>query len=377
MLVGALLGAALGAPGPGLAQPPAGPPPALVKVDAARVETVEQLREVTGELRSPQRSLVASQQAGRVIDMDLQEGDPVKAGQVIARLDDTLIRLGVQREEATLIARRATVAERESLLERARRDQSRVNEIATRGSATTNEIDDSKTSVALAEARLAQARAEQTWAEQELGLARERLRQMSVTAPFNGRVAKKRAEVGQWVQEGDGVAEIVALDRIEARLDVPESLVVRLPAAGTGEAGMTIIRVRVRALGQEFEGTLAQIVPDADPLSRLFPVRVLIENPGLRLRPGMSVVGLVPSGRQEPTVTVHKDAVNRDDAGEFIYFDAGGTAAVARVRSLFAVGERVAVQSDQLPTGARVVVEGNERLNPGRGLSVMGEAEKK
>jgi len=371
------LGAALGTPCVGVcAQPPAGPPPANVRLDAVKNDVVEQLREVTGELRSPRRSLVAAQQAGRVVEMSLQDGDAVKAGQVIARLDDTLAKLTAHREEATLAARRSAIAERESLLERAKRDLTRVNDIAARGSATTNEMDDAKTNVALVEARLAQAKSEQTGAEQELDLARERLLQMVVTAPFDGRVVRKATEVGQWLRAGDWVVEIVALDQVEARLDVPESLVARLPATPSAESSAMVIRVRVRALDREFEGTLAQIVPDADPLSRLFPVRVLIDNKDQRLRPGMSVVGLVPTGKREPTLTVHKDAVNRDDAGEFVYFDAGGTAAVARVRTLFAVGDRVAVQSDGLPPEAKVVVEGNERLNPGRALVVMG-AEKK
>lgn len=374
------------------AQPAGGPPPANVAVDEARLELLEQRREVTGALRSPRRSLLASQQSGLVIDLKFDEGDAVSAGQVIARLDPKLAELTMTREEATTLAKRGSVTEREAQLEKAKRDQSRVEELVAKSSAGPLEADDARTNVKLAEARLAQAKADLTTAEGDLALAKERLRQMSVVAPFAGRVAKRWTQVGQWVQEGDGVVEIVALDTIEARLDVPENLLARLleaapsvapstgESAGSGAArgiasaggpAMSIV-VRVRALNEEFEAPMGQVVPDADPLSRLFPVRVLLKNPGERLKPGMSVVAAIPNGVQERLLTVRKDALLRDDAGEFLYFNSNGVAAAARVKSLFAIGSRVALDKDtRLPPGAMVVVEGNERLFPTQPLNVL------
>lgn len=353
------------------AQPPAGPPPAVVAVDEAKLEVVDQRHEVTGQLRALRRSLIAAEQPGLVVDLKLEEGDPVAAGQVLARLDDTLSTLAVAREEANVLTRRAVVSERGSQLERARRDKARVDELAIKGSASANEGDDAQTNVNLADARLAQAKAELGAAESDLALARERLRQMTVTAPFGGRVVKKSTEVGQWLQAGASVVEIVALEQVEARLDVPESLVDKLRSS-SGAGGEIKVRVRVRALGVEIDAAVAQIVPDADPLSRLFPVRVRLGNEGERLKPGMSVVGLVPTGKHEPMLTVHKDAMLRDDAGEFVYFDAGGAAAVARVRGVFAVGDRVALEAgSRLPPGARVIVKGNERVFPGQPLMIV------
>lgn len=351
---------------------PQGPPPATVKVDPARTEVVDLRREVTGELRAQHRSLIAAQQPGLVVELRLEEGDPVAAGQVLARLDDTLTKLAVAREEANILTRKAVITERESQLERAKRDRARVDDLTARASASANEADDARTNVNLTEARIAQARAELASAESELALAKERLKQMTVTAPFAGRVVRKSTEVGQWLQAGAPVVEIVSLEHVEARLDVPEALVGRL--AGSSEAsGEIMVRVRVRALGTEVDAMVTQIVPDADPLSRLFPVRVRLTNDGERLKPGMSVIGLVPTGQREPMVTVHKDGLLRDDAGDYLYFEAGGVAAVARVRALYAVGDRVVLEAGaRLPPGAKVIVEGNERLFPGQPLNIVG-----
>lgn len=85
----------------------------------------------------------------------------------------------------------------------------------------------------------------------------------------------------------------------------------------------------------------------------------------------MSVLGRVPTGAMDPVMTVAKDAILRDDAGAFLYFDAGGVAAVARLEIRYAVGERIVVRSGRLSEGVGTVVEGNERVFPGQPLLIM------
>jgi multidrug efflux pump subunit AcrA (membrane-fusion protein) len=130
------------------------------------------------------------------------------------------------------------------------------------------------------------------------------------------------------------------------------------------------VRVRIQATGEVIAAPVMAIVPDTDPLSRLVPIRLQLQNSGRHLRPGMSIAGLVPTGRHEPMLTVHKDAILRDDAGEFVYFDAGGRAAVARIQTIFPHGQRVAVRSTMLTPQMAVIVEGNERISPGAELNI-------
>lgn len=348
------------------AQPQGGPPPAMVVVDAVRLETVEQQREVTGSLLALRRAVLASQEAGLVVELSFQDGDAVKAGQVIAALHDVRARLEVDRRAAEAEARQAAVNERTVDAERAERDLARMEEMRSRGAGNEKEYDNAQTLRATAAARLAQARAELDAARADLRLARQSLEDMSIEAPFDGVIVSKRTEVGQWIERGGPIAEVVALDTIEARLDVPERYIERLDLSGGR------VSVRVSGWRDAIEGTVIAVVPDADPRSRLFPVRVALANRAGRLRPGMSVVGYVPTGTNEPTLTVHKDAVLRNEAGEFVYYSAGGVAAVAPIQRMFAVGDRVAIRPGRLQPGDLVVVEGNERMFPGQPLAVQG-----
>ncbi len=358
-----------------------GPPPAAVRVDEARMETVERWREVTGELRSVRRATVAAEQQGQVLELAVEPGDHVEQGQLLARLDDVLAQLEAERARATVRTREAIITERSVAWEKAKRDLQRIEDSYSRAGASQIELDDIRTSIANAESRVAQARSELAYAQSDVRLAEKRLADMVINAPFAGVVVAKRSEVGQWVSEGDSVVELVALDALDAWLDVPEAFAARLIPKNGAPIEVVLRIPAMRAVGVETErrAAVSSVIPAADPLSRLFPVRARLANAGAAgvpgstgpLRPGMTVVGLVPTGEPHQALTVHRDAVLRNESGSFVYINAGGVAAIAPVRVEFASGDRVVVQSPLLKAGSQVIIEGNERMYPGRPLKIQ------
>lgn len=365
VLYGAALLTLLSPRGAALGQ--GGPPPASVYVDAARVMRVNTFREATGSLRPERRSLVASREQGRVVRFEVREGDRVEAGDELAKLDDDLLRHAAERARADVARGRAVIEERRASLENTERDLVRLESLAEKGSARPVELDEAETEVTRARAQLRQAEAQLAADEAELATAERRLRDATIEAPFTGRVVSTNTEVGQWLDSGETVAELVALNVIECWLDVPESGVDELRASPEP------VKIRVKAIDREYEAPVASVIPDADPLSRLFPVLVLIDNADGALAPGMSVTGLTPTGVQGDVLTIHQDAVRVDDLGEYVYYDQAGAAAVARVRTLYTVGDRAVIRPGAIREGTRVVVEGNERMFPGQPLEVLGE----
>lgn len=352
--------------GPAMAQ--GGPPPVLVVLDAARMETVEVWREVTGELRAMKRAAIASRQPGLVVELNVEEGQRLEAGQLVAKLDSAMAMLEASEKRSEADAKAGIVKVREAELQKAQRDWARYEGLVGKESVSSAEIDIARTGPLLAAARLEEAKGDLASARAAVSVADQMVSEMTLTAPFNGYVVRKRADIGEWVDKGGAVAEVVSLEQLEARLNVPESLVPSLLEMSKGTAGGASARIRFLGLGLEVEGTVDAVWAEADVLSRLVPVRVKLANPDGLFRPGMSIVGLVrAAGTTEPRLTVSKDAILRDDAGEFVYFSAGGTAVVARVRSRYAVGDRVVVDAT-LPPGAELVVRGNERLRPGATL---------
>ncbi|MFG0285707.1 MAG: efflux RND transporter periplasmic adaptor subunit [Phycisphaerales bacterium JB039] len=356
--------AALGLHGAASAQ--GGPPPALVSLDEARMETLEAWREVTGKLRPARNSRLASEVEGRVIELFKREGAQVQAGETIAHLEDTRARLALDRAQARVGVAEATLRAATADRDNAERDLERVRRLLAAGGGNEAELDTFETRLQRAEASVAEAKAQLDAEKAEQALAEKELADHTIVAPFDGWVVALATEVGQWVDRGGDVAEIISSGPLEAWLEVPEQIISRVRQPGVQ------LRIRIPPLGMTVSSMDVRIVPRAEASARLFPTVVTIDDADGQIRPGMSIVGLAPTGFDEPVLTVPKDAIQRDTAGEFVFFNAGGTAAAARVRSLFAVGERVAIRSESLPPGAMVVVEGNERLFPGQPLRTAG-----
>lgn len=356
-----------------------GPPPAGVRVDAARQEVLPVPRSVTGEIITLRRSLLASQVEGLIIELELNPGDAVKKGDVIARLDDELARLDVTQAEADLAVEQALVEQREAELERYRNDLDRTEKLSARGGTTASELDAARVDVRVTEALAMQARAQVKAHEAELARARKNLNDHTIRAPFDGRVVLKQAEVGEWVTPGDTVLEMLSLTQLEARISVPEHLVSNLGS----DADLGTITVSVPGLGARgsVEARLIGVIPDGDSLGRMFTARLSVLDPTGGLKPGMSITAFIPTGSSEPVLTISKDAILRDDAGEFVYLSMPhsvegnpaitGQAVPARITRLFAAGDRVAIRPGQIRPGSLLLVEGNERVFPTQPLIVQ------
>ena len=354
-----------------------GPPPANVVVDAVRVEQLVQRRVVTGEIRSRLHSELAAQVEGLLVAMMVEQGDVVARGQVIARLDDVRAKIEFDRALADVDYAAAVMMEREAEQEIARRDLGRLEELERLGSSGVSQLDGARTLVASREALMAQAKAELVSAKGELRLRERELADMTIVAPFAGRVVSKQSEVGQWVGRGDGVVTVVSLDRLEAWVDIPEDVYAAVQK--TQESGGKI-EMAIPALngfnGGRVYGEILAILPNADSLSRLFGVRIGVsakdEDGKNLLRPRMSLMAWVPTGTPGDFVTVSKDAIVRTATGEIVYYSNDGVSAIAPVTRLFGVGDRVAVRSMALRDGMLVVVDGNERMFPGQPLIIQG-----
>lgn len=366
------LSATIGTPGVALGQLPA-----TVVLDKAQLGPVEQHRRVTGQIRAARRAWIASQEEGWLTELRVREGERVETGTVIARFDDERARLRVDEARARVRAASAVLRQFAIESDRASRERDRIANLAEQGIAGEQESDDADSAAAVADAMKQNAESDLAAAEAALGLAERRLRDAEIRAPFSGVVVGLAVEVGEWVDLGGDVIELVETDRLEIWADIPERLVGRL------RENVEALSVSCEAAAFDGQGTRPLIVPSADPLSRIFPLRLQVDARGTGLLPGMSADAFIPTGTKIPTLSVHKDAILRDDAGLFVFFavpyvappGAEGPgfefqAAPMRVERLFGFGERVAIRSD-LPPNARVVVQGNERMYPTQPMMVM------
>lgn len=353
-----------------------GPPPAKVMLETVKLELVSDARSVTGEIRSRRSAELASQVAGLAMEVLVDAGDRVEKGQIIASLDAQRAELEYERAQSQLISDQSLINQRLADLEQAQRDLERFQQLDSRGSANPAQLDQATTLVASRGAELAQARADLSISESNLALAAKELKDMTIRAPFAGTITVKHAEIGQWVDRGDSICTIVSMSDLEARIDVPQTLlpaVERANARSSSETGEApTIQIMLPSFPEPMTARVHAVVPQADALSRLFPVRLVVDDPNKQLRPGMSLTAMVPTGTEAKLMTVSKDAILRNPSGEYVYYNNNGTAALAPITRQFSVGNRVVIRSPLLSEGVQVVIEGNERMFPTQPMIIQG-----
>lgn len=304
---------------------------AVVRTELPRQQDVVDRVSLSADLEPQRRAVLAAEVPGTVERMSVEEGQAVGRGDLIAAVD------------TRALEQRA--AEAEALARQAEAERDRAEALFQRRSITKQQMLEATTQAEVAEARLASAR---------LDLAKSRIR-----APWAGRIADKRVEVGDYVVPGQAVVELVAVGRLKVVASAPASDVPYL------EEG-TPVEITVDALpGESFEGRIVRLGAELDTASRSLDVEAEIGNSDGRLRPGMLARMEVPRRTLEDALLVPLEAVV--DLGEqralFVALDGVARRRVVELGPV--LGERVVVLSGIAP-GEPVIVEGEERVAEGQ-----------
>ena len=321
-------------------------PPSPVRYTEAREHPVRRSIQLPGTVESPTVSLAASEVGGLVLELLAREGDKVAKDQPLARLRTTNLEL--QRDAA-----QAQLKEAEARLKLAERNRDRALELFEAQVLSRQQYDDS-----FYEFNAWQGRVEQLTAE--IARINDDISRCTIRAPFAGVVTAERTEVGEWLDVGNPVVEIVSLAVLEVRVEAPEQY---FPDLKRG----TRANITFESLpGFEVRGRISAIIPRADPQARTFPVKVRIRNRRGRLGVGMLAQVSLRIGKSYRATVVPKDAVLRRGPQDFVFLMNGdNTVSMVPVETSQGVGSWVVVRGP-VKAGQQVVTRGNERLRPGQ-----------
>ncbi len=365
-----------------------------------------------GTVHPIKRSVIGSAVGGRVAEFPVNEGDYVKARQPLAQLLTNTINLEVESEKAELEFRKHELAELEngsrpdelkkakammmaakagseyqekrlkrlqSLYSRKAVNDDDIQQVVSESIRSEQLYQDALAEYELAvkgprKEKIAQARSRVAIQQALVDKLESQVVKHTIISPFNGYVVAEHTEVGQWVNSGELVAEVIALDEVDISVQVLENHVphVRL--------GMEV-RLDIPAIPERvFTGKVAMIIPQADVRSRTFPVKVRVKNTitkhGPVLKSGMLARAVLPTGAQQVALMVSKDALVLGGPSPMIYVveteaenKKMGKARAVPVQVGVASGRLIQVKG-ALKKGAYVVIRGNERLRPGQDVVI-------
>lgn len=321
--------------------------PAPVEVAMPEQAAGTQRVELTGSFMARRSAQVSPRVSGLVAEVAVDAGDVVAADDVLVRLDDDLARLALAQAEAALEEARAARDEAARLRDEGQR-------LVRDRFLPETEVRARESAVHVAEAALSVAAAERD-------TVAERVERHAITAPFNGVIARKLTEAGEWVETGTAVVELVDVNALWLDVQVPQQL---WPELRTGAE----VTVTADALpGQTLPARIHARVPVSDPAARTFLLRLALDAEDADITPGMSARAQLALDSGETLLMIPRDAVIRYPDGTTTVWvvDRDTTPARARQDEIDVAhieGDRVAVAGG-LEAGQPVVVRGNEVLS--------------
>jgi len=303
----------------------------LVETAPVVSDNLSVVRTRAGTLSASREVRIHTQEEGRLTALPFHEGDRVKAGDVVVQLDDTLLR--VQLERATATRRQAA------------EDVKRLKEL--RGSKLISENEYTRTVTAL------------EVAEADERLLRTRLGYTTIKAPFDGVVTQRLSEPGNIIERHQHVLTIADPSSLLTELPVSELI---LPGLAIGD----VAQVRIDALGDRvFEGRIVRIFPNLDPLTRRGTIEVEIDPVPEGAAPGqLCRVELNTHAARRQVIPYA--ALRRDSSSEYVFMlDAESRAQRVEVESGLRLADKVEIRQG-LQDGQQVVTRGFLGLTQGK-----------
>ncbi|MCI6642596.1 MAG: efflux RND transporter periplasmic adaptor subunit [Alloprevotella sp.] len=324
-------------------------PAVVVKTQSVVAQSLDGARTYSATIEETAGTALSFPLGGTVKQVLVSEGQMVKAGAVIAVVDASSQRNGY--DMAT-----AATSQAEETLKQAEDSYRRLKMLHDNGSLPEIQWVEVQTKLSQAQGMVRQAKAAEAIAKKGVSDAR-------LIAPFSGYIAQRAVEAGQNVLPGQMVAKLVRIDNVKVNMSVPESEISKI---SVGQK----VSIRVEALdNRQYTGTICEKAVSANPLSRAYEVKALVNNSDLRLLPGMVCVSSLGQGGGVMGLTVPLEVVQIDsDNRHFVWTVTKGKAHKTYISTGQTLGERVCV-SQGLSEGQQLIVEGQQKVSEGMSVT--------
>lgn len=325
--------------------------PVKVKVMQVGAVQVNGERGYSGTVTEENGVSLSFSTAGTIRTMPVSEGQMVSRGQLIATLDGS-------DQQNTQASTHAVTQQARSALRQAQDTYNR-----SKGLHESGVISDAKW--VQAQTALAEAKEALKSAEALEGIARKSQGDTRLTAPYAGYISNKSADVGQNVIPGEMVVKLVHIDKVKVGIGVPEGEIEQIKK---GEEMM----ISCDALNKSiFYGKVTEVGVTADPITRTYDVKLLVNNPDHKLLPGMICNVYSRYHRGEMSVFVPAKIVQLNpDNRTFVWIVKNGKATKRYINFISDTSQGVRV-SGGLEPGDQLIVQGQQKVSEGTPCTVI------
>jgi membrane fusion protein (multidrug efflux system) len=325
-----------------------GPAPISIAVATAHQQSLDRTAEMQGALFPREHAVMSSEVAGAVTQVAADFGDKVSGGQVMMKINPREYDLQVETAQAALDQERAKLTNSTARYNRAKA-------LRQEGTISPEQFD-----LMTAQLRVDQADTES--AQEALAMARKKLGDTEIKAPFSGSVQKRMVSLGEYVSPGKELYVLIATDPIKLRCPMPERFV---PLARVGMPVKLTIDAKP---GAWYTGKITRIAPALDESSRTLLIEAEVANPDGALKPGFFAHVTMDLGRDR-ALLVPSLAVLRYAGVARVFIVDGEVVRAREVTTGSVVGDQIEITAG-LKEGEHVAVSDVDRLADGTAVIV-------
>ena len=326
--------------------------PVAVSTMRAEISQKQQGLRLTGTVEGLTSAIISSRYSGQVEELLVENGQMVQAGTSLLRTDSQELMNNVRLAENSV--RKASV-NHENIAANFRRSQSLYEQGAT-----------SQQNMESARTQWATSQSDMDDAATNLAIAQKKLSDATVTSPVNGVVANKNVTLGQMVSAGNQLMTVEQIDAVYVTVQVEQQDIDKVRIGTEAEVKVDTYK------DKKFTGKVAVINPVAGRESRLFAVKIRVENPDYALMPGMFAEITLSGEEPRPVLTVPRNALTSRKGQNYVFIvDEEGKARQQLVETGALFDNDLEIKSG-LKEGALVITDNLDQLQDGDMVNVYG-----
>lgn len=318
-------------------QRPQGPPEIPVVAHQITAEDIEDTLPLVGSLAAKESVTLKTEISGKIEEISFKEGTRVTAGEILVKIDSQKLQAEVDEAEANFNLALANLKRSQVLFQRK--------------TISVQERD--------------QAAATHAAAKASLERVRDRFREATVTAPFDGVLGARLISPGAFVQEGDELTTLVSIDPVKVNFEVPEKYSSNL------FLGQKIEVSFVAYPSERFVGTIYFVSPELNSDTRTLLVKASMPNPEAKLKPGMFANIDLRLRTIENALAVPDSAIMLEQDKVFVFvIQKDNSVQKVPISIEKIIRGRVIVSGTNIKPGDRIVAQGTQKLFPGASVSI-------
>ncbi len=332
-----------------------------VEIESIKTDTLLEKATVNGQIYPSKDVMILPKTPGKVSRINVEIGDKVSKDQILFVLDDEDIQKQVKQANAALNAANKSYEITSEQIKNAQINFERTKELYEKGAIPKSQYEQAE--LAASEKALEAAQAQVNQAQISYDQLKEALDNTIIKAPIDGIVSSMNIDEGEFASNAQPAMNLIDVDQLYVQINVTENIVSKIKEGQE-------VSISIDSLSKQIKGKIDKIHPASDPRTKLYPVKININNEEQEIMAGMFVKVVLQTNIRENVLVVKGDSVVEKNGKSYVYIVEDDNAVQKDVITGLDVGSYIEIK-EGLRENEKVIIKGQNYVEDGTKVKVV------